>query len=248
MKHRFFVPPKTIDGEWVRFSPEMAHQMRSVLRLRPGETVYVLDNSGREWEVELDNLDKRSATGRVRASQSPLTEPVVALRLYQCVLKGDRFEWVLQKGTELGVSTFVPVISERTILSDPDRIEKKRPRWERILREAAEQSGRVRLPRLSNPLSFAESCRQRAGSGPAFIPWEESSAPSLSQALDRLAQQPREAALWIGPEGGLTAGEVALASGCGIEPVTLGPRILRAETASVAATAILMASLGQLGG
>ena len=163
MAHRFFLPPESIVLEEVTFGPAAAHQLRHVLRLGPGARVIVLDDSGWEYEVELNHLGRDAATGRICGRQVPGTEPRLSLTLYQGVLKGHRFEWVLQKGTELGVSRFVPLVSERAVTADAGQIEGKRARWEQIIREAAEQSHRGRLPRLAPPCSF--SCLVSKGPG-----------------------------------------------------------------------------------
>jgi 16S rRNA (uracil1498-N3)-methyltransferase len=185
----------------------------------------------------------------VRARRAVHTEPHRSLTLYQCLLKGDRFEWVLQKGTELGVSRFVPVLSQRTVLRDPLRVEKKRPRWEQIIREAAEQSHRGHLARLAPPLAFPEACEQGAAAHDlALIPWEEATEPGLLSLLSGLPSPVQRVALVIGPEGGFTRAEVDAAQRHGLQVVTLGPRVLRSETASVAALAIVLSALGEMGG
>ena len=249
MTHRFFVSPGSIACDLVSFDPAQARQLRSVLRLRPGARVIVLDNTGFEYEVELTAIDRDAVSGRVCARQASMAEPRLSLTLYQSPIKGDRFEWVLQKGTELGVSTFVPLLAERTILRG-DRIEKKRSRRVRILREAAEQSGRGRLPHLAAPLPFAQACRESAqGHDIAILPWVGAREKSLSTVLraQQAQRMPAErVALLIGPEGGFTQAEVALAEACGVRVVTMGPRTLRAETAGVAAAAIVLSALGEM--
>jgi 16S rRNA (uracil1498-N3)-methyltransferase len=246
-RHRFFVPPAAIAGEWVTFDSEQAHQLRSVLRLRPGARVLALDDSGFEIEVELSEVERDSARGRACGRVTCRTEPALHLTLYQGVLKGDHMEWVLQKGTELGVSAFVPLLSARSVVAGVERIEKKRPRWERIIREAAEQSHRGRLPRLLAPLPFDRACQEIARAGDAaWIPWEEAAGNSLVEALRAAASPPPRAALLIGSEGGFEAAEVREAQAHGITPVTLGPRILRAETAALAAATLILAAWGEM--
>jgi 16S rRNA (uracil1498-N3)-methyltransferase len=176
------------------------------------------------------------------------TEPGLALTLYQSVLKGDRFEWVLQKGTELGAAAFVPMLSRRAIVTDAARVSKKRPRWERIIREAAEQSRRGRLPRLADPVSFSQACRESVETHDlVLIPWEKAAHDGLSGMLRSLVSRPASIALLIGPEGGFEHDEIALAQRGGIRTVTLGPRTLRAETAGLAAMTIVLSELGEMG-
>ena len=164
--------------------------------------------------------------------------------MYQAIIKGDKFEYVLQKGTELGVSAFVPVICERSVPNARKWGAERYERWRNIAREAAEQSGRGRVPRVDIATGFGEACENH--DGPGVIPWEMEMDISLKQALVGLRE--RRIGVFVGPEGGLTSDEVELARANGIVPVTLGRRILRAETASVAVVAAVMYELGELGG
>jgi len=249
MKHRFFVSPRSIAQSQITFDAAHTHQLRNVLRMRPGKRVIVLDNSGWEYEVELTDVKRDVALGRVHARRRVRTEPRLSLTLYQSTIKRDRFEGLLQKGTELGVAAFVPMFSKRGILIDAGRVEKKRPRWERIIREAAEQSHRGRLPILAAPISFTQACQESVlNHDLSLILWEGTTKGSLSGVLHSLAPRPERVALLIGPEGGFDPDEVALAQCQGIQTVTLGPRILRAETAGVASAAIVMSELGEMGG
>jgi len=252
--HRFFIPPSSVQGNTLTLTGAQAHQVARVLRMRPGERLIVLDDSGFEFEVRLVAVEPELARGEVVASQPSTGEPRTRITLYQAVLKGDHFELVLQKGTELGVVEFVPLLTERTILRDRQDVEKKRPRWEAIIQEAAEQSHRGRLPALRPPLSFVQACVDVSRtSGVKVIPWEEEAQFRLRDVL-RAAQPAAEGleaalavSLFIGPEGGLTRDEISVARGYGLVPVTLGPRILRAETAGLSAAAAILYELGDLG-
>jgi 16S rRNA (uracil1498-N3)-methyltransferase len=246
MRQRFFVPPGSIAHGTVRFGPATAHQLRKVLRLRPGAQVIVLDNSGLEYEVTLEIVGRDAVTGHVDAQHEAETEPRVTLTLYQSLLKGDRFEWVLQKGTELGVLRFVPVFTQRTVVRGAEWVGKRRARLERIIREAAEQSHRGRLPELAALLSFEEACAESIAAHdlsilPAVGADDQDLAATLSSApaIGRVA-------LLVGPEGGFAAEEIAYAGECGVRAVTLGPRVLRAETAGVVAPALVLYALGEM--
>ena len=248
MSHRFFVSPKAIAGGMVILNREIAHQLRNVLRLQPGSEIVVLDDSGREYDVTLTRLSRDGAAGQISGQRLCPNEPRISLTLYACLIKGERFEWVLQKGTELGVSRFVPVISERTVLRDPARVEKRRPRWARIVREAAEQSRRARLPVLERAMSFPDACAESVDRHDrVLLPWEETTEGSLGDAVRDGPTAVERIALIVGPEGGFTLQEVAQAQERGIQVVTLGPRILRAETAGIVAAALVMGALGELG-
>ncbi len=240
--HRFFVPRGALGGDEVALPSSVAHQLRNVLRMSPGAHIVVLDNSGWEYEVELTEVAPQGARGRIVSRSLSATEPRTKITLYQSFLKGQRFEFVLQKGTELGIVEFVPVISARCVVSSLEHAERKAPRWEAIIREAAEQSRRGRLPELTPALFFREACLRATRAGQlALIPWEGETNTGLRQALDR-TPRPFSVSLFVGPEGGFEEAEIAAAREAGVTPVRLGPRILRAETAGlVAASAILFA-------
>lgn len=251
--HRFFVPPSCIGPSAVELAAPMAHQIANVLRLRPGEHICVLDNSGWEVEVELVAVAKELARGRVVRRRLVASEPAVKITLYQGMLKADRFEFALQKCTELGAVGFVPLITARTVLSAVGDIDDRRAqRWRRIAIEAAEQAGRGRLPVIHPAVVFQSACEEAAGL--SLIPWEEEHGTGLRQVLrERFAPEagrgrPFAVNLFVGPEGGFTAAEVDLARRHGITPVTMGPRILRAETAAAVATAAVLYEAGELGG
>jgi len=239
--HRFFIPLEWIGEEGVILGEPVSHQICHVLRLRPGDHLLVLDNSGWAWEVELREVGSERVVGQVVRRMLAQGEPRTRITLYQGVLKGRRFEFTLQKGTELGIVEFVPLISDRAIIADLGDVDRKRIRWKRIIQEAAEQSGRGRLPHLEPAVLFSRACeRAQQQGGLALIPWEGERSLSLRSVLTGQEKRPFVVSLFIGPEGGFTADEVELARRYGIRPVTLGPRVLRAETAGlVAATAIL---------
>ena len=177
----------------------------------------------------------------------PGAEPTLAVTLYAAPLKGDHFAYSLQKATEIGAAAFVPILTARTVANEASAT--KLERWRRIAREAAEQSGRGMIPPVAAPRPFAEACRDAVAAGPALIPWEEERAGGLRAALASRAAahgRPARLGLFIGPEGGFTASEVAAARDVGIIPVTLGRRILRAETAAAVATTLALVAAGDL--
>jgi 16S rRNA (uracil1498-N3)-methyltransferase len=191
--------------------------------------------------MEITSVSSQRIEGQVVHRALAPGEPRTKITLYQALLKLKKFEWVLQKGTELGLIGFVPIISERCMIGSLDDISKtKMERWWRILMEAAEQSRRGRLPSLRAAMLFPAACEDGARTGLTLIPWEDEAEQSLSSILRAAEQPPFSINLFIGPEGGFTSQEVAQAQRYGAVPITLGPRILRAETAGlVAATAIL---------
>ena len=250
--HRFFLLDTPLQpGRTVDLAP-IAHQLRNVLRLNVGVRIVLLDGNGAAYGAEITALERQSASGRVLDVHAASGEPTVHLTLYQSSLKADKFEWVLQKGTELGVSCFVPVISERSIVRPAAALLKKYVRWRHIVQEAAEQSGRTRLPQLHAPLTWREAVHHAQNA--RYMPWEAYAAgdevPALGQAVASTPTQSDGSLavnVLLGPEGGIAPDEAAMATRQGWQPVSLGPRILRAETAALAATTIVMERLQQLG-
>lgn len=236
--HRFFV--KSIHDDQVVFTPEQAHQIAVVLRMEPGQPVVVLDNKGWEFEVELVDVGRKRVTAVIHHKRPITTEPASHVTLYQSLLKRDNFEWVLQKGTELGVSRFVPLITARTVARSP----KKTDRWQRILTEAAEQSRRGRIPQLSKPLTLAQAAADLPPHHTGLIPWEAAGSGSIDDYL--VGKGGTAVSLFIGPEGGFTTNEISLAQQHNIRPITLGQRILRAETAAIAAVTLTLYELGEM--
>jgi len=245
--HRFFVPPDWIDHGQVTLRGGLAHQLWKVLRLKSGDEITLLDNSGLEYRVRLEKLEKDQTEGSI-VGELPGHEPTARIALYQALLKGERFEFVLQKGTEIGVSDFIPLQCERCVAGQPG--EAKLERWQRIVREAAEQCGRARLPKLSSPLPLEEACQN--ASGRRLLAWEGEGGRGLRDYLKELRsngrlEENKEFSLFIGPEGGFSQREVQVAEDYGVMSVSLGQRILRAETAGLVAAAIILYELGELG-
>lgn len=240
--HRFFVSEDCIQGDKVSLEARVARQLRDVLRARQGTRIILLDNTGYEYEVEISWVGKDGGEGTVRDSRPASGEPRTQVHLYQSILKGDKFELVLQKGTEVGIIAFHPVFSLRSVVTDvrPN----KQERWVRVLTEAAEQAGRGRLPLLSDPVLLADACEGLEGL--SLIPYEEEKTRGLREAL-REGNSTGRINLFIGPEGGFEEQEVEFARRQGITPVSLGPRLLRAETAGLVAATAILYELGELG-
>jgi 16S rRNA (uracil1498-N3)-methyltransferase len=245
--HRFFVSPQAIRDDRVILHGSLVHQIRDVLRMHPGDNIVLLDNSGWAYRAELVTIDRDAVRGHVIERWRLETEPASRITLYQGLLKGQKFEWVLQKGTEIGIAAFVPVLAARCIIGTVNDVSDARvERWERIIVEAAEQAGRAALPHLSNVMLFANACEQAGRAGLALVPWEGERSRGLREALQNVPKS-REISLFIGPEGGFADEEVAAAQDHGVMPVSLGPRILRAETAGLAAASAILFELGDLG-
>lgn len=220
-----------------------ARQIVRVLRLGVGDCVVVLFDNGMEYEVVLDEVNRSRVQGVVRAQRYASGEPMVELALFVSLTQREKFEWILQKCTEAGVSLFCPYVSSRSLTQETSAVEAKYVRWNHILREAAEQSGRGRVPRLRPPLRFAQALHEvRNSNGLALIFWEGEGGISLRAML---ADVPfcGKVSLFIGPEGGFSEEEIRQAQAFGLYPVSLGRRILRMETAALAASVLVLYEL-----
>ncbi len=271
--NRFFIPASSFEREQVRLGPEQSHQVCHVLRLKAGDFIVALDNRGMEYEVTLTAVSRSETVGRITGQRPAAGEPTAELVLFQSLLAREKFEWVLQKGTEVGVAQFVPVLTERSLLRAKVVEDKKLDRWHRIVTEAAEQSHRGRIPKISQILSFPEAVDQSVGFDRRLIATTFGETVSLHEALDqrvvgsrysvvgeekdttpsqpatgyRLPATASSVALVIGPEGGFTQEEMALAGEKGVVPIRLGPRVLRTETAAIVACALVLYELGEMG-
>lgn len=245
--HRFFVPTEWLENPLVVITGPQAHQISTVLRLQKGEEITLLDSSGWEHRTELLKVTRQRVEGKVVQRSLSRGEPRTKITLYQALLKGKSLETVLQKGTEVGMVAFVPVVAERCVVSSLEDIgEAKYQRWRRIIQEAAEQSRRGLLPPLRPALMLGQAWEQASRSGLTLVPWEEAVKPGLRSLLDS-RKNPFSINLFIGPEGGFTPKEIAQGEKYGAAPLTLGPRILRAETAGVVAASAILYHLGDMG-
>jgi 16S rRNA (uracil1498-N3)-methyltransferase len=240
---RFFVPPDAIHANKIDFPEGAAHQIRNVFHMNPGDRVIVLDDTGWEYQVTLQLVSRTAVVGEVELRSQTDSQPGTDLTLFAALLKKDNFEWVLQKCTELGIGTIVPMITKRTIMAPPS--EKKLERWHRIILEAAEQCGRARLPQLENPIEMSQVLPRLSEYDRTLLFWTGAGRKDLNQLLGGVDDSSSIACL-VGPEGGFTEEEAEQAQLAGALQVSLGPRILRAETAAVVVTALVMYERGDL--
>lgn len=252
--HRFFLTnksdtsvPAIVSGN-ILLPDNISHQVRDVLHLGVGEQLVLLDNSGDEYLCEVVQSGRKSVEVEVIERRVGKPEPRVHITLCQGLLKSARFELILEKGTELGVSSFVPMLCRRSMAGLEDAGPAKLQRWQRILQEAAEQCGRSRIPTLQPIRPLMHVLNDIPAGAIALMPWEEEQQLSLRAVLQqanlaRTSDQASRVVLLIGPEGGLMAEEVQLARRHSVQAVTLGSRILRAETAAIVSVANVMYAL-----
>jgi 16S rRNA (uracil1498-N3)-methyltransferase len=244
---RFFIPPEAVADGCATISGDLFRHMVKVLRLKPGTGVLLADGSGTEFAGVIASVGKENLV--VIIQESCIVAPVAdmpRITLFQGFPKGDKLEFILQKTTELGVAEVIPFAAARSI----SRIRKgeeaeKVVRLQRIVQEAARQSGRSSVPQVALAGSMAEVVNM-SGHGVKFLLWEGEKVNRLKDVLAGLPK-PETIALIVGPEGGLTAEEAATATAGGFIPVSLGPRIVRTETAGLVMMAILQFYWGDIG-
>lgn len=248
--HRFYTEtPITAPGQRVALSPEESAHAARVLRLRPGDAVCLLDGAG-IWSARLVSVAE-TCTEAEALEALPSPEPLCRALLYQGLPKADKMEWIIQKATELGVSAVIPVEMERCVAKadHSGKDEKKRERLSRIAMEAAKQSGRAAVPEVSAAVRFDEMLRRLPEHSLALVAWEEEHSLPFSAAVREYAAEkgmPETVAILIGPEGGISAAEYEKLKAAGARAVTLGPRILRTETAGLCALSVLWTALGEM--
>lgn len=242
---KFFLPSTSgTVGETVCFTPEDAWHIARVLRLTPGTEILAGDGRGYAYRVLLRTVTPQLVTGEILAKEEEGSEPALKIHLYQSLLKGEKMDWVLQKGTEVGIFSFQPFLSSRSV-ARPELTQagKKQERWSRIALEAAKQSGRGIIPAV-HPLATMETLPWPAGV-PVLVAWEGVEEKNLRQVLAAIPK-PAELILVVGPEGGFSREEVAFFTDHGAIPVSLGPRILRAETAGPVTAALILYHYGEI--
>jgi 16S rRNA (uracil1498-N3)-methyltransferase len=241
---RFHVP-SAAPGARVELPEHTAHHAREVLRLRAGAAVRVFDGAGSEFEAVLDEVSRRTVSARLRHPVTPRPESPLRLVLAVSPLKGDRMDVVVQKATELGVAEIWPVVTFRTDAAARPALKGSRgERWGRVASGAAEQCGRAVVPHVL-PTTTLEGLLARPFDGARIVLLETSGHPPLgSAAVDPSAPL----LLLVGPAGGFEPAEAHTLRASGFAPASLGPRILRAETAALAAVAIAQALWGDLKG
>ena len=240
---RFFLDTdKIVEGE-VTFPEDLSKQIRKVLRLDPKkDAVIVLDDSGWEFLVQLDGTNGNLVTGHIVDKQEGREEPFIRLSLAYSLARREKIEWIIQKGTELGIAQFYPYVSSRSLVQDLKTNRARQDRLASIAREASEQSLRAKLPELLPVSSFEEMLISTADHDLKLVAWEGTAIVQRisSDTLKPLtASKQKSLILLIGPEGGFSTEEVKLAEKYGFQQVSFGNSILRMETACIAGSAIL---------
>ena len=262
-RRRFYAAPEAIGDSVINLSGDESHHLARVLRLRADDEAFAFDGCGREYRCRVASVDAHGAQLEIIEALADTVESPVALTLAQALAKGEKFDLVVQKATELGVRCIAPLITENADvrLSD-ERAEKRAERWRRIALEALKQSGGRRLVDIQQPAALADfiasmtmnerptteamlAAHHQKALLPALLVFSERGGMSISEALSEVSHTQRVIAL-VGPEGGWSDQEFDLLEACGARFVTLGPRILRTETAALVAVTLIQHRLGDL--
>ena len=242
--HRFYAAGRIEENAIVALTPEDARHAVQVLRIRPGDEAELF-SGGQRWLCRAESVTPKEVLFR-SVTLLPSTEPAHDLILYQGLPKADKMEWIVQKAVELGVRRIVPVAMSRSVVRLDERdADKKRERWQRIAHEACKQSGRCEEPTVDRPISVRALAEELRGLDASVVPWEEAHGLTLP-AFRADHPEAMRIGIVIGPEGGIEPQEIDLLVGAGCLPVTLGPRILRTETAGLASLAVLLSLYGEM--
>jgi 16S rRNA (uracil1498-N3)-methyltransferase len=266
-RRRFYAPPEAFspDGRAAKLSAEETRHLRNVLRLQSGDEIFLFDGAGREFQCQVQSVARDSTeVSVIKQVEAAQPESDLNLTLAVALLKGEKFDLVIQKATELGVTRIIPVITARAdvrIKSDDDA-ERKTTRWQRIVLEATKQCGRARLMKIEMPKMFSDLVRvgdtdlvaKADASEDACAPvrvavrimFAEREGASLAEALGDDTGRPQTVTALVGPEGGWSADEIEQARNAGWKIVTLGGRILRAETAAIVIATLIQHRFGDL--
>ena len=243
---RFFINHSATPGEPVVLEGEDARHIATVLRMKAGEKITVCDFFNTEYTCEIEEARGAEVRLRVLSAGSVESEPPFPITLCMALPKGDKMDLIVQKAVELGAARVVPVAMSRCVvqLSAKDGA-KKQERWQKIAREACKQSGRCQMMAVDAPIAFPALLTALKTHEAAIVPWEDARGYSLT-AFHREHPDIRDLAIVIGPEGGMSADEIARMKDYSCQSVTLGARILRTETAGLCALSALFCLYGEL--
>ena len=243
MTTRLFVSAELINGTELLLEGDRARYLGRVLRLRVGDEITVFNGKGAEWSASIEGMTKNAATLRIGESREVSTESPLKIHLVQGISRGERMDFVVQKATELGVKRITPVLTEYGVVKlDAKRAAKRRDHWQGVAASACEQSGRTRLPLIDTPMPL----KDWFGGKPEEVDAELIFGPGATTPLASLPAPATKVCVLIGPEGGFSQSEYEDAEIAGFTAVSLGQRVLRTETAAVAALAIMQSLWGDL--
>jgi 16S rRNA (uracil1498-N3)-methyltransferase len=237
----YYISPENIIGGHFKLAGQEAHHLLDVKRCKPGDIVELFDGTGKNYSARVDSASDGEITG-VILDEMQGHKPVVAINLYTAVPKGERLDWLIEKAAELGVASVIPVVAARSLAKELSQ--NKLDRWKRLSMAASKQCGRSDVMEISGSVPLAEAFKNLSKSSLSIIPWETQDSGSIN-GLSPQIKKFKTINIFIGPEGGFTQHEIDSAKLSGVVPVTLGPRILRVETAGLLAAVLAMSVSGE---
>lgn len=249
--NKFFVEPGNVNLDTNKIiidsSIDTKHIVK-VLRMSEGEEVLVSNGLGQDYLCEIVKLDRDAVLCTIIKSDLKSNEAPLEITLFQCLPKGSKMEMLLQKNVEVGVSSFIPVASKRCVskLEDKKKTKNKVDRWNKIVKEAAMQSKRSMIPKVKNPINFSDIEKFSSLMDILIVPYEDESITYISD-LDIPRDKASKVGIIIGPEGGFDPSEIDVLKTIGAKIITLGPRILRTETAGIVASSLVLYEFGDMG-
>ena len=241
---RYFISVNNKYNDVIKITGEDVHHIKNVMRSSLGDQLICCDGQGIDYLTQIINISSSEIACRIITSSPSIGEPTINITIAQSLPKREKMEWILQKGTEIGATRFIPFSSERTIVKvDTRKALHKKSRWERIVKEAAEQAHRGTVPRVDAPKAWKELLCVIQQTGTALIAYEKG-GELLSTQLTRTSS--KDILIIIGPEGGFTDKEIIEAKEHGAIPISLGPRVLRTETAPLMALSCILYHSGDL--
>lgn len=247
--HRFFVDKKNINNDQVIINGDDVKHIKNVLRLTIDDEITVCDGENWDYLLKIENIENNEVIGTVINKEKSKGEPPVEVVLYQGLPKSSKMDLIIQKATELGIKKIVPVITERTVvkIQNQKKENNKLERWNRIAIEAAKQCRRGELPLVDNIIGFKQMINE-VKEDFVIVPYENERKIGTKEVLQDYKNHGRKRiSIMIGPEGGFEEEEISRLIDIGAKSISLGPRILRTETAGFTALAIVMYELGDIG-
>jgi 16S rRNA (uracil1498-N3)-methyltransferase len=237
----YYISPENIIGGRFKLAGQEAHHLLDVKRCKPGDAVELFDGTGKSYSARVESARDGEIAGII-INETQGHTPAVAINLFTAVPKGERLDWLIEKAAELGVASVIPVVSARSVAKELSS--NKLDRWKRLSMAASKQCGRSDVMEISGSAALADAFKNLPKPSLSIIPWESQDSGSVN-GLSPKIKQFKTINIFIGPEGGFTEHEIELAKSSGVIPITLGPRILRVETAGLLAAALVMSASGE---
>lgn len=246
--HKFFVTPDSINESKATITGDDVKHIYKVLRLKAGDKIVINDTRGNEYLGSIENVNKAAVDISILEKVQDSSESPIKITLFQGLPKSAKMDYIVQKGTEIGINEIIPIITGRVVVKNEIGEYKKTDRWQRIALEACKQCKRSSIPKIASPIEFNELLELLKAFDTIVVPYENEAGLGIKKMVSDLKHKAYNIAVIIGPEGGFEESEIDELSEMGAYIVTLGPRILRTETAGIVCSAILEYELGDMGG